>query len=115
MGAALLALSDADAIVYLLRSLHASDVEFLRSLNERPGAETAMGAVAVLSRADELGAGRLNAMADVGKGVIDFGKVLDAAKRTGVRYAFVERDDTTDPVATIRSSRQHLTTLLAAR
>jgi sugar phosphate isomerase/epimerase len=55
------------------------------------------------------------AMADVGKGVIDFGKLLDAARRTGVRYAFVERDDTTDPVATIRASRAYLTTLLAAR
>ena len=55
------------------------------------------------------------AMADVGKGVIDFARLLDAARRTGVRYAFVERDDTTDPVATIRSSRAHLTTLLAAR
>ena len=61
--------SGADAIVYLLRSLHASDVDFLRSLNDRAAGESAMGAIAVLSRADELGAGRLNAMATVGKAV----------------------------------------------
>ena len=61
--------SGADAIVYLLRSLHESDVEFLRSINDRPGGESAMGAIAVLSRADELGAGRLNAMAVVGRAV----------------------------------------------
>lgn len=61
--------SGADAIVYLLRSLHANDVEFLRSLNEQGGGDTAMGAIAVLSRADELGAGRLDAMAVVGRAV----------------------------------------------
>ncbi|HEV7993296.1 MAG TPA: sugar phosphate isomerase/epimerase [Gemmatimonadaceae bacterium] len=55
------------------------------------------------------------AMADVGSGVIDWSKVLDAANRTGVRYAFVERDDTTAPVDTIRASRNYLGTLLAAR
>jgi sugar phosphate isomerase/epimerase len=55
------------------------------------------------------------AMADVGKGVIDFGKVLAAAKKANVRYAYVERDDTTDPIATIRVSHDHLATLLASR
>ncbi|MEO8560538.1 MAG: sugar phosphate isomerase/epimerase [bacterium] len=55
------------------------------------------------------------AMADVGSGVIDFGKVLDAAKRTNVRYAYVERDDATDALGSIRNSRAFLGTLLAAR
>ena len=55
------------------------------------------------------------AMADVGKGVIDFGKVLAAAKKINVRYAYVERDDTTDPISTIRVSHDHLATLLASR
>jgi sugar phosphate isomerase/epimerase len=55
------------------------------------------------------------AMADVGKGVIDYGKVLAAAKRTGVRYAFVERDDATDPAGSIRASHDYLSTLLASR
>jgi hypothetical protein len=61
--------SGADAIVYLLRSLHASDIEFLRSLPEQTSGESSMGAIAVLSRADELGAGRLNAMTTVAKAV----------------------------------------------
>src|SRR4051812_27116349 len=55
------------------------------------------------------------AMADVGKGVIDFGALLASARTRGLRYAFVERDDTQDPIATIRSSRDFLTTLLASR
>ncbi len=62
-------MSGADAVVYLLRSLHAHDVEFLRTLSERSGVESSMGAIAVLSRADEMGSGRLNAMAVVNKAV----------------------------------------------
>ncbi len=59
----------ADAFVYLLRSLHAHDVEFLRTLGDRSGGEASLGSIAVLSRADELGAGRLNAMAVANKAV----------------------------------------------
>ena len=55
------------------------------------------------------------AMADVGKGVIDFGSLLASARTRGLRYAFVERDDTQDPIATIRTSHEFLTTLLASR
>jgi len=55
------------------------------------------------------------AMADVGSGVIDFGKILTVAQSTGVRYAYVERDDTTAPIATIKSSYDHLAKLLAAK
>lgn len=62
-------MSGADAVVYLLRSLHAHDVDFLRTLGERSGGESSMGAIAVLSRADEMGSGRLNAMAIVNKAV----------------------------------------------
>ena len=62
-------MSGADAVVYLLRSLHAHDVDFLRTLSDRSGGESSMGAIAVLSRADEMGSGRLNAMAIVNKAV----------------------------------------------
>jgi sugar phosphate isomerase/epimerase len=55
------------------------------------------------------------AMADVGAGVIDWAKILQAAQRTGVRYAYVERDDTTQPIETIRASHQFLGTLLASK
>ncbi|MGK5683553.1 dynamin family protein [Actinoplanes sp. URMC 104] len=54
----------ADAVIYLLRHLHAGDVEFLRAFHDtevsRPSPVNAIG---VLSRADEIGAGRLDAMA----------------------------------------------------
>jgi sugar phosphate isomerase/epimerase len=55
------------------------------------------------------------AMADVGSGVIEYPKILAAAKRTGVRYAFVERDDATDPAGSIRASHDYLARLLASK
>lgn len=55
--------SDADAIVYLLRHLHTSDLAFLEAFRDTAaGAARAVNALAVLSRADEVGAGRLDAM-----------------------------------------------------
>ncbi|WP_328468302.1 dynamin family protein [Actinoplanes sp. NBC_00393] len=54
----------ADAVVYLLRHLHANDIEFLRAFHDtevsRPSPVNAIG---VLSRADEIGVGRLDSMA----------------------------------------------------
>jgi hypothetical protein len=56
--------SPADAVVYLLRHLHPGDVEFLRAFHDtevsRPSPVNAIG---VLSRADEIGAGRPDSMA----------------------------------------------------
>jgi hypothetical protein len=53
----------ADAVVYLMRHLHATDYEFLEAFSEY-GAVPAGGlnTIAVLSRADEIGGGRLDAM-----------------------------------------------------
>ena len=52
-----------DAVVYLLRHLHAADLRLLEAFHDdevsRP---VAINAVGVLSRADELGGGRLDAM-----------------------------------------------------
>ncbi len=61
-----IAMPGADAVVYLLRRLDATDVQFL----ERVGAGTAvangaagpLGIVGVVSRADEIGAGRIDAL-----------------------------------------------------
>jgi hypothetical protein len=55
--------SDADAVIYLMRHLHRSDVELLDAFMDRsvPGASP-VNAVAVLSRADEIGAARLDAL-----------------------------------------------------
>ncbi|HET6212294.1 MAG TPA: dynamin family protein, partial [Micromonosporaceae bacterium] len=54
----------ADAVLYLMRHLHVHDLEFLRAFHDtevsRPNPVNAIG---VLSRADEIGAGRIDAMA----------------------------------------------------
>jgi hypothetical protein len=54
----------ADAVIYLMRHLHAGDVEFLRAFHDsevsRPSPVNAIG---VLSRADEIAVGRLDSMA----------------------------------------------------
>ena len=56
--------AEADAVIYLMRHLHSEDVRFLEAFHddELSGASP-INAVAVLSRADEIGASRLNAMA----------------------------------------------------
>lgn len=65
-----------DAVVYLMRHLHGSDVAFLEAFAASPRAEAGpVNAVAVLARADEIGGGRLDA--------------LTAATRVAARY----RDD----------------------
>ena len=55
--------SDADAVIYLLRHAHRADLAFLDAFMDRSvtGASP-VNAVAVLSRADEIGAGRDDAM-----------------------------------------------------
>jgi hypothetical protein len=54
----------ADAVIYLMRHLHSNDVEFLRAFHDvevsRPNPVNAIG---ILSRADEIAVGRLDAMA----------------------------------------------------
>ncbi|MGF3054596.1 dynamin family protein [Microbacterium sp. YY-03] len=56
----------ADAVIYLLRSLHESDVRYLQEINARTRYGTArMGTIAVLSRADEVGSSRLTAMISI--------------------------------------------------
>jgi hypothetical protein len=63
----------ADAVIYLMRHLHAADVGFLESFHDDGyAAATPVNTIAVLSRADELGVGRLDAM--------------DSAARVAERY-----------------------------
>jgi len=60
--------SDADAVIYLMRHAHRSDVAFLDAFMDRSvTAASPVNAVAVLSRADEIGAGRLDAMESAGR------------------------------------------------
>ncbi len=52
-----------DAVVFLLRTLNAADTALLRQIGDLVGgAAGALGIVGVVSRADEIGAGRIDAM-----------------------------------------------------
>ncbi|WP_326548358.1 dynamin-like GTPase family protein [Mycolicibacterium sp. ND9-15] len=52
-----------DAVVFLLRTLNAADVALLKQIGELVGGSTgALGVIGVASRADEIGAGRIDAM-----------------------------------------------------
>jgi hypothetical protein len=54
----------ADAVLYLMRHIHGSDLRLLEAFHDDSMAEpNPINAVAVLSRADEIGAGRLDSMA----------------------------------------------------
>jgi hypothetical protein len=53
----------ADAVLYLMRHLHATDVGFLESFHDQGVARAApVNTIAVLSRADEIGVGRTDAL-----------------------------------------------------
>ena len=55
--------SAADAIIYLLRHVHSSDVSFLEAFRDTAaGVSQTVNAVAVLSRADEIGSGRIDSL-----------------------------------------------------
>jgi len=65
--------SSADAVLYLMRHLHESDVRFLESFHDQVASQpSAVNSIGILSRADEIGVGRLDAMG--------------SAKRIAARY-----------------------------
>lgn len=69
---------DVDAVIYLMRHTHREDLRFLDAFMDRGvSSSSAVNAIGVLSRADEIGAGRLDAM--------------DSAARIAGRYA-ADRD-----------------------
>jgi hypothetical protein len=54
----------ADAVLYLMRHLHSNDLEFLRAFHDTEVSQpNPVNAIGVLSRADEIGVGRLDSMA----------------------------------------------------
>ncbi|HEU4540146.1 MAG TPA: dynamin family protein [Jiangellaceae bacterium] len=54
----------ADAVLYLMRHLHPQDVEFLQAFHDTDASRpNPINAIGVLSRADEIGVGRLDSMA----------------------------------------------------
>ena len=71
---------DADAVIYLMRHLHPMDLSFLEAFRETVATQgAAVNSIAVLSRADEIGAARTNA--------------LQAAERVAARYRQDRRID----------------------
>ncbi|MCQ4121002.1 dynamin family protein [Rhodococcus tibetensis] len=79
--------SGADAVVYLLRTLNATDVQFLGQIGDHVGDESGpLGVVGVVSRADEVGAGRLDAMMSAKEVAARFAGELE---RTGLCQAVV--------------------------
>jgi hypothetical protein len=60
--------TQADAVIYLMRHLHATDVRFLESFFDQGVARaTPVNTIGVLSRADEIGVGRLDALTSARK------------------------------------------------
>lgn len=56
--------AQADMVLYVMRHLHSRDAEYLDALSDRSQSTTsAASAMAILSRADEIGGGRVDAMA----------------------------------------------------
>lgn len=69
--------SAADALVYLLRHVHASDLTFLEEFRDTAAGESqTVNALAVLSRADEIGSGRIDAL-------LSATKIADRYRRDG--------------------------------
>ncbi|WP_327110722.1 dynamin family protein [Nocardia sp. NBC_01730] len=86
-----LAVPGADAIVYLLRRLDAADVRFLERVGAGNAEETSglpgpLGVVGVVSRADEIGAGRIDALHSARDVAVRFAGELE---RTGLCQAVI--------------------------
>ncbi len=76
-----------DAVVFLMRTLNAVDIALLKQIGELVGGSAgALGVVGVASRADEVGAGRIDAMLSAKDVAARFTSELD---KTGVCQAVV--------------------------
>ena len=76
-----------DAVVFLLRTLNAADIALLRQIGTLVGgASGALGVIGVASRADEIGAGRIDAMLSAKDVASRFTTEMD---RTGICQAVV--------------------------
>ncbi|MET0703134.1 MAG: dynamin-like GTPase family protein [Mycobacterium sp.] len=76
-----------DAVVFLLRTLNAADIALLKQIGELVGGSSgALGVIGVASRADEIGAGRLDAMLSAKDVAKRFTSEMD---KTGICQAVV--------------------------
>ncbi|MEE3849967.1 dynamin family protein [Gordonia sp. LSe1-13] len=79
--------SGVDAVVYLMRSLSAADTDMLRRISASIGGGSGpLGVIGVVSRADELGAGRMDAMISAEQIA---GRFATELSRTGLCQAVV--------------------------
>ncbi|MFF2085356.1 dynamin family protein [Nocardia sp. NPDC058176] len=76
----------ADAVVYLLRRLDAADVQFLEQIGTGAGGAGPLGVIGVVSRADEIGAGRIDALHSARDVAARFASELE---RTGLCQAVI--------------------------
>ncbi|MBU9762703.1 Isoniazid-inducible protein iniC [Mycobacterium sp. TNTM28] len=76
-----------DAVVFLLRTLNAADIALLKQIGELVGGSSgALGVIGVASRADEIGAGRIDAMMSAKDVATRFTEEMD---KTGICQAVV--------------------------
>lgn len=76
-----------DAVVFLLRTLNAADIALLKQIGELVGGSSgALGVIGVASRADEIGAGRIDAMLSAKDVAARFTSEMD---KTGICQAVV--------------------------
>ena len=76
-----------DAVVFLLRTLNAPDIALLKQIGELVGGSSgALGVIGVASRADEIGAGRIDAMLSAKDVATRFTSEMD---KTGICQAVV--------------------------
>jgi hypothetical protein len=76
-----------DAVVFLLRTLNAADIALLKQIGELVGGSAgALGVIGVASRADEIGAGRIDAMMSANDVAKRFTAEMD---KTGICQAVV--------------------------
>ena len=76
-----------DAVVFLLRTLNSADIALLKQIGELVGGSSgALGVIGVASRADEIGAGRLDAMLSANDVAKRFTSEMD---KTGICQAVV--------------------------
>jgi replication fork clamp-binding protein CrfC len=76
-----------DAVVFLLRTLNAADIALLKQIGELVGGSAgALGVIGVASRADEIGAGRIDAMLSAKDVATRFTRELE---QTGICQAVV--------------------------
>lgn len=97
--------TDANTVAYQLDSywVAKAGVDLIETLRRYPGRFSSCHLKDIDMAGD---------MADVGEGEIDFPAFVQAAKKSGARYFFVERDNPPEPISTARTSFTNLSNMV---